>query len=138
GVVDAVERTLSGGASPPGAVRAALCAPAYLAPERRDDGSPGGPRDDMFAVGVLLHEMLTGRPPAGGAEGLDEVRALPPWLAALARRCLAEEPAARWPDAAAALEVVTRSAGGGGAGGVGGPAHRYGAITASADRSSWA
>ncbi|OLB16309.1 MAG: hypothetical protein AUH12_07015 [Gemmatimonadetes bacterium 13_2_20CM_69_8] len=119
GVVDAVERTLSGGASPPGAVRAALCAPAYLAPERRDDGSPGGPRDDMFAVGVLLHEMLTGRPPAGEAEGLEEVRALPPWLVALARRCLAEEPAARWPDAAAALEVVTRSAGGGGAGSVG-------------------
>src|SRR5258706_550318 len=70
GVVDALERALSGGASPPGAVRAALCAPAYLAPERRDDGAPGGPRDDMFAVGVLLHEMLTGRPPAGGPEGL--------------------------------------------------------------------
>src|SRR2546422_7813805 len=42
-------------------------------------------------------------------------RSLPPWLATLARRCLAEEPAARWPDAAAALEVVTRSAGGPGA-----------------------
>src|SRR2546428_631807 len=86
GVVDALERALSGGASPPGAVRAALCAPAYLAPERRDDGAPGGPRDDMFAVGVLLHEMLTGRPPAGGPHGLEEGRALPPWLATLARR----------------------------------------------------
>src|SRR3989442_1316907 len=70
-------------------------------------------------AGVVLPEMLTGRPPAGEAGGLEGVRALPPWLVALARRCLAEEPAARWPDAAAALEVVTRSAGGGGAGSVG-------------------
>src|SRR3989442_226529 len=120
GVVDAVERTLSGGASPPGAVRAALCAPAYLAPERRDDGSPGGPRDDMFAVGVLLHEMLTGRPPAGEAEGLEEVRALPPWLVALARPSPAEEPAPPRPHAPAALEVVTRSARGGARGSRGG------------------
>src|SRR5437879_5039609 len=54
GVVDALERSLSGGASPPGAVRAALCAPAYLAPERRDDGSPGGTRG---ARGVFERQM---------------------------------------------------------------------------------
>src|SRR5439155_32832 len=80
----------------------------YVAPERRNGGAPTGPRDDIFAVGVLLHEMLTGQPPTMQAESLEEVRSLPPWLAELARRCLTPEPAERWPDAAAALEQVSR------------------------------
>src|SRR5438034_1255673 len=93
---------------------AARCswATAYLAPERRKNGGAGGPRDDMFAVGVLLHEMLTGEPPAVEGESLEEVRSLPPWLAELARRCLTPEPTARWPDAAAALDAVGRSGAG--------------------------
>src|SRR2546426_763389 len=63
GVVDAVGHSLTGGAAVAGA---ALCAPPYVAPERRDGGAPG-PRDDMFAVGGLAHDMLTGQPPAPGA-----------------------------------------------------------------------
>ena len=110
GIVDAVGRALPSGLA--GGVGAALCAPAYLAPERRKNGGAAGPRDDMFAVGVLLHEMLTGELPAVEAEALEEVRSLPPWLAELARRCLAAEPAARWPDAATALDAVGRSGAG--------------------------
>src|SRR6266480_2328498 len=110
GIVDAVGRTLPTGLA--GSVCAALCAPAYLTPERRKDGGAAGPRDDMFAVGVLLHEMLTGELPAVEAEALEEVRSLPPWLAELAHRCLTAEPAARWPDAAAALDAVGRSGAG--------------------------
>ena len=110
GIVDAVGRTLPTGLA--GSVCAALCAPAYLAPERRKDGAAAGPRDDMFAVGVLLHEMLTGELPAVEAEALEEVRSLPPWLAELAHRCLTVDPAARWPDAAAALDAVGRSGAG--------------------------
>src|SRR3989442_9671322 len=106
GIVDALTRALPSGVA--SAVSAALCAPAYVAPERRTGGAPTGPRDDIFAVGVLLHEMLTGQPPAIQAEPLEEVRSLPPWLAELARRCLTPEPAERWPDAAAALEQVSR------------------------------
>ena len=106
GIVDALTRALPSGVA--GAVSAALCAPAYVSPERRNGGAPTGPRDDIFAVGVLLHEMLTGQPPAIQAESLEEVRSLPPWLAELARRCLTPEPAERWPDAAAALEQVSR------------------------------
>src|SRR5207302_3845010 len=56
------------------------------------------PADDMFAVGVLVHEMLTGHPPAPESEPLEEVRSVPPWLAELERRCLATDPASRWPD----------------------------------------
>ena len=101
GVVDALRGAFEGGG--PGAVCAALCAAAYLAPERRDGGAPAGPRDDMYAVGVILHEMLTGRPPGPEGESLEEVRAVPPWLADLARVCLNPDPSDRWPDARVAL-----------------------------------
>jgi serine/threonine-protein kinase len=103
GIVDAVTRSLVAGT--PGTARAALCAPAYVPPERRGGGEVAGPgpRDDMFAVGVLAHEMLTGQPPAPESEALDEVRSLPSWFGELIRRCLAAEPAERWGDAAAAL-----------------------------------
>jgi len=106
GIVDAVERSLNGAAS--GAATVALCAGPYVAPERRGGGTPtpAGPRDDMFAVGVLAHEMLTGRLPAPESESLEEARSLPAWLGELVRRCLALEPAERWPDAGAALATV--------------------------------
>src|SRR5207247_336622 len=110
GVVDAVGHSLTGGAVVAGA---ALCAPPYVAPERRDGGAPG-PRDDMFAVGVLAHEMLTGQPPAPEAEPLEEVRSVPPGVAELVHRCLAPEPAGRWPDAGAALPSVNLPGGGAG------------------------
>ena len=110
GMVDAVGRLLQGGAA---AACAALCAAPYMAPERRDGGA-SAPRDDMFAVGVLAHEMLTGQPPAPEAEPLEEVRSVPPGVAELVHRCLAPEPAGRWADAAAALASVKLPAGGAG------------------------
>ena len=113
GICSAVERALAAGAQggrgggdgggAPGAAMAALCAVDYLAPERRAGGTSAALPDDMFAVGVLLHEMLTGRPPAAQPEPLEEIRSVPPWLGELGRRCRATEPGARWPDAAAAL-----------------------------------
>ena len=104
GVVGAVARALPGDGH--GAATAALCAAPYVAPEHG-----GGPGDDMFAVGVLMHEMLTGKPPAPD-EPLEEARSLPPWLTELTRRCLAADPGERWPDAAAALATVSRPSGG--------------------------
>jgi serine/threonine-protein kinase len=108
GVVDAVTRSLVAGT--PGTARGALCAPAYLPPERRGggDAAGSGPGDDMYAVGVLAHEMLTGQPPAPESEALDEVRAVPPWFGELIRRCLAAGPAGRRGDAAAALDTLGR------------------------------
>lgn len=109
GIVGAVGRSLPDTAA--GAASRALCAAPYVAPERGDGGAPAGPRDDIFAVGVLLHEMLTGHPPTPESERLEEVRSLPAWLEELARRCLAAEPAARWADAAAALSTIGRPSG---------------------------
>jgi eukaryotic-like serine/threonine-protein kinase len=109
GVFGAVER--SWGASVPatagghGAAMTALCSTDYVAPERRagGGGAGAGSRDDIFAVGVMLHEMLTGQPPAARGEPLEAVRSVPAWLGELGRRCRAAEPAERWSDAAAAL-----------------------------------
>ena len=100
GVVGAVGRALRGGA--PGAARAALCAPAYVAPECQDD-APAGPRADVFALGVLTHEMLTGGPLA--EESLEDARSVPSWLGELVARCLAPE-RDRWADAGEVLDSV--------------------------------
>ena len=94
------------------AATAALCTADYLAPERRAGEPAPGPRDDVFAVGVLAHEMLTGRPPTQDAETLETVRSVPSWLGELARRCCAPDPGARWADASAALAHGTWPTGG--------------------------
>jgi eukaryotic-like serine/threonine-protein kinase len=101
GILGALADALAGDGG--GAAMGTLCAADYLAPERRAGQAAPGPRDDMFAVGVLVHEMLTGRPPAGNPEPLEEVRSVPAWLADLERRCRAAEPGARWADAGSAL-----------------------------------
>jgi serine/threonine-protein kinase len=104
GIVGAVGRSLTAGS--PTAASAALCAPAYLAPGRGEGNEPATPRDDMFAVGVLVYEMLTGRSPLPDSEPLEQGRVLPPWLPELLRRCQAAEPGARWTDAGEALAAI--------------------------------
>ena len=107
GVVEAVGRSLM--AAPPDSARLALCSPAYVPPEQPGAEATGpGPADDLYAVGVLAHEMLTGQPPVPEGEALDEVRTLPPWFGDLIRGCLAAGPAQRWGDAAAVLNVLSR------------------------------
>ena len=109
GILSALAQALTGDG---GAATATLCAVDYLAPERRAANTAPGTRDDMFAVGVLVHEMLTGRPPTGNPEPLDEVRSVPAWLAELEHRCRAAEPGARWPDAGSALASGSWPSGG--------------------------
>jgi hypothetical protein len=79
--------------------------PAYVAPERLD-GMPAEPATDVYGLGVLLFEMVTGDPPypVDTWEELAAARAtgptvLPPDLPksfrTLVGRCLAEDPADR-------------------------------------------
>ena len=72
-------RTLSDGADPnqmrltqPGVV---LGTPTYLAPELIERGV-GDARSDLFAVGIILYEMLAGRRPFQGESMLDLARAI--------------------------------------------------------------
>ncbi|NVB42323.1 serine/threonine protein kinase [Pseudenhygromyxa sp. WMMC2535] len=94
-----------------------LGAPSYAPPELVR-GEALGPSADVYGLGVLLWELLTGAPPFVGPtlRVLDDQlnRELPepdpeliaPELAALLRRMLAKDPRARFADAAAVLEEI--------------------------------
>jgi len=81
--------------------------PTYVAPERLD-GRPAQTATDVYGIGVLLHESLTGKPPFPEDEWDDsaarwprvaprfrEVPGLPGAIARLGRRCLSYEPVER-------------------------------------------
>ncbi|HVO11790.1 MAG TPA: protein kinase [Vicinamibacteria bacterium] len=85
----------------------------YLSPEQVE-GREADARSDLWALGVVLYEMLTGRRAFSGASAagvmamileheppsLRSVDSLtPPSLDRLVRRCLARDPEARWQSA---------------------------------------
>ncbi|MBV9947329.1 MAG: serine/threonine protein kinase, partial [Myxococcales bacterium] len=75
---------------------------AYMSPEQRQ-GRPATPQSDVFALGVLLREMLTGEKPSAQASPRlrpsDAHRELDPRHDALVARLTAPEPRSRPADA---------------------------------------
>jgi serine/threonine-protein kinase len=82
----------------------------YLAPERIGDGSPPTLASDLYACGCLWWHLLAGRPPLGGGNSLDKLKAVhaaklldvrqmaadvPEVLAHAINACLERDPAAR-------------------------------------------
>src|SRR5690606_26620253 len=84
--------------------------PLYMAPEQIRNAKGVDARADVWSLGVILHECLSGRPPFGGEtlsgvlaaivadapEPLETIRPdLPPLLISAVSRCLEKDPARR-------------------------------------------
>ncbi len=104
--------------------RTLIGTPCYMAPERaRGDAEAGDRRVDVYGLGVVLYEMLTGAPPHDGAspqEVLDLVQrgeivpprvlnpSVPVPLEAIVLKALASDPARRYATAQALANELAR------------------------------
>ena len=96
---------------------ALIGSPRYMAPEQIVSPADVDARADVWALGAILYELLTGAPPFDGAT-LEELRTnvmsapappvanVPAPLQAAVHRCLAKTPEARFPSVHALAEAL--------------------------------
>ena len=72
----------------------------YSAPEQRIDAKNVDHRADIYSLGVMFYEMLSGERPTDGTPLTQRVPDLPPEVDAFVDRCMAEDPEDRFASAA--------------------------------------
>lgn len=99
--------------------------PGYMAPEQVTEGGEVDERTDVFALGCLLHALLTGEPPVPAGELQEQIertraagfssprqrfpeRLIPIALEAVFNKATAREPERRYPSVAALREELKR------------------------------
>jgi WD40 repeat protein/predicted Ser/Thr protein kinase len=98
--------------------------PSYMPPEQIRTGEQGiGPACDIYALGAILYDLLTGRPPFRGESSMDILMqvlekdpvppsalapALDPDLETITLKCLEKDPAQRYSSAQALADELGR------------------------------
>lgn len=95
--------------------------PAYMAPEQAEGRDDIGPAADIYSLGVIFYRLLAGKLPFSGKSAVDVLyqvqhkppppiqqfaSQVPPELEAICLRCLAKNPAERYPSARALADAL--------------------------------
>ncbi|MFO0552163.1 MAG: serine/threonine-protein kinase [Polyangiaceae bacterium] len=123
-IVDFGAAWLEGETTPASSIRITMSSgfvgtPGYLSPEQAE-GATGKPTADVYSLGVVLYEVIAGKPPYAGGSFMDVVirhsrdpiptlSRVSPELASAVRTALAKSPTDRFPNMEAFAAALART-----------------------------